>query len=262
LLRALFSQGRALYTTTENRRWFQHHGVPDHRLFDTPYTVDNEALRAAADSLKGQKEALKREFGIEDGSGPVILTVSRLIPKKQPLFALEAFRRARERTPCVLLVVGSGPLEAELRDKVRREQIPDVVFAGFVNRSQISRAYAAADVFALLSREWETFGLVVAEAMNFGLPVIASDRVGSAADLVSSCHNGMVVSSRDPEEAALAIERLARDADLRKRMGAASLERIAKWDVAETAAGVIAAATDAMSSDRQPTATAGDQVSR
>ena len=172
----------------------------------------------------------------------VIATVSRLIAKKQPLFVLEAFRRARERIRCVLLVVGSGPLEQRLRDQVRLQRIPDVVFAGFLNRSEVARAYAAADVFTLLSAEKETFGLVVNEALNFGLPAVVSDRVGCAPDLVSTGANGYVVSSRDPDEAARAFERLAGDAGLRARIGAASRERIDGWDVERSAVGILRAA--------------------
>jgi glycosyltransferase involved in cell wall biosynthesis len=147
-----------------------------------------------------------------------------------------------------LLIVGAGPLEQSLRDQVARDRIPDVVFAGFMNRSEIARAFVAADAFALLSREHETFGLVVNEAMNFELPVIVSDRVGCALDLVSHDHNGFVVSSTDAGEAAAAIIRLASDPKLRSRMGAASHERIQNWSVERTAAGFVAAATDAVRS--------------
>jgi glycosyltransferase involved in cell wall biosynthesis len=247
-LRLLFRQGRALYISRENRRWFQHFGVPDNRLFATPYTVDNQVFQAAADTLAGHRESLRQELGLRSPGHPVLLSVSRLIPVKQPGFLLEAFRRARRQVECSLLIVGAGPLEQSLRDQVARDRIPDVVFAGFMNRSEIARAFVAADAFALLSREHETFGLVVNEAMNFELPVIVSDRVGCALDLVSHDHNGFVVSSTDADEAAAAIIRLASDPKLRSRMGAASHERIQNWSVERTAAGFVAAATDAVRS--------------
>jgi glycosyltransferase involved in cell wall biosynthesis len=242
-LRPLLGLGFGLYISTENRRWLQSFGVPDERLFPAPYTVDNAALQAQARALSDRRGELRGSFGISPDAGPVIATVSRLIAKKQPGFLLEAFRRARERVRCVLLVVGSGPLEQQLREQVRTQEIPDVVFAGFLNRSAVARAYAAADVFALLSRQQETFGLVVGEALNFGLPAVVSDRVGCGPDLVSSGFNGYVVSSGDPAEAALAFERLAGDSALRARMGAASRERIDTWDVERSAAGIVRAAT-------------------
>jgi glycosyltransferase involved in cell wall biosynthesis len=249
-LRPFLRLGSGLFISTENRRWLQSFGVPDERLFPAPYTVDNAHLQAEAQALAGQRDQVRSSLGIPPGDVPVIATVSRLIPKKQPLFMLEAFRRARERVRCVLLIVGSGPLEQQLREHVRAQQIPDVVFAGFLNRSSVARAYAAADVFSLLSAERETFGLVVNEALNFGLPAVVSDRVGCAPDLVWNGVNGYVVSARDPAEAAVAFERLAGDASLRARMGAASRERIDAWSVDRSAAGIIQAATMAVGGGR------------
>jgi glycosyltransferase involved in cell wall biosynthesis len=240
-VRPYLALGWGLYISTENRRWLQSHGMPDERLFPAPYTVDNERFRAAAAELAGRRDELRQAFGIAPDAGPVIATVSRLIEKKQPEFLLEAFRRTRERVRCTLLIVGSGPLEQPLREQVARDGIEDVVFAGFMNRSEVVRAYAVADVFTLLSREKETFGLVVNEALNFGLPAVVSDRVGCGPDLVSTGYNGFVVSSRDVDGAARAFASLASDAELRRRMGAASLERIGEWDVERSAAGIIRA---------------------
>ena len=160
-LRLLFRQGDALSVGSENRRWFAHYGVPESRLFFAPYAVENERMQAEAQALRGRRSELREQFGIAEAGGAVILTVSRLIPKKQPLLLLEAFRRVRARRRCTLLVVGSGELEGEMRRRVREQQIPDVVFAGFLNRSEVASAYAVADVFALASREHETWGLVV-----------------------------------------------------------------------------------------------------
>lgn len=239
ILRPLFAQGQALYTSTENRRWFRHFGVANHRLFPAVHSVDNDELQAAASDLRGHKQELRRRFGIADGSGPVIVTVCRLVPKKQPTFLLEAFRRVRQRRRCVLLVVGSGPMEAELRHEISRHQVPDVILAGFLNRSEIAEAYAVGDVFALLSRERETFGLVVSEAMNFGMPVIVSDKVGCATDLVASGDTGFVVSSCDPAGAAVAIERLVVNSSMRATMGAAARARIDQWSIERTAKGIV-----------------------
>ncbi len=242
IVRPYLRLGYGLYISSENRRWLENHGLRDERLFPAPYTVDNRFFQARASELADQRESLRASFGIAPDAGPVIVTVSRLIPKKQPLFLLEAFRQVRERHRCVLLIVGSGPAEPELRERVRSAGIEDVVFAGFLNRTEVANAYAVADVFALLSREKETFGLVVNEAMNFGLPIVVSDRVGCALDLVSHEHNGFIVPASSARAAAGAFERLVCDADLRERMGAASRERIDTWSVEQSARGIIGAA--------------------
>ena len=89
----------------------------------------------------------------------------------------------------------------------------------------------------------ETWGLVVNEAMNFSLPVVVSDAVGCADDLVRQRENGFVVSaSRFATEGADAIAALVADAELRRAYGARSREMIAEWDVPRTADGIVAAA--------------------
>lgn len=250
-LRLLFRQNWALYISTENRRWFEHYGMPASRLFSSPYTVDAEALDCSnGRRLDERQDIVRRELGITANGGPVILTVARLISKKQPLFLLEAFRRIRATRQCTLLVCGSGTLESAMREKVVTEGIPDVIFTGFLNQSQVARAYLAADIFALLSLEHETFGVVVAEAMHFGLPVVVSDKVGCAPDLVSNDFNGYVVGAQDVEHAAHALGRLVDDPGARKRMGAASRDRISGWTPERTARGIIDAVAAAVGPDR------------
>ena len=238
-LRALLRGRHALYISTENRRWFEHYGVAPERLWSAPYSVDNAFFQSEAQRLRSRRAALREYFGIDPDAGPVILSVGRLIEKKQPEFALEVFRRLRAKHRCAMLFVGSGPLEEPLRNIVAQHHVPDVHFAGFLNQTEVSQAYACADVFTLLSREHETFGVVVAEAMNFGLPVVVTDKVGCHADLVLREHNGFVVSVVEPESAVEALERLVGDAALRARMGRASRERVDDWTPRRTIAGII-----------------------
>lgn len=250
-LRRLFRGHHALYVSSENRRWFEHYGVPPGRLFSAPHTVDNDFFQREAERLRPQRAALREQFGIGPEDGPVVVTASRLVEKKQPLFLLEAFRRLRRHHRCALLVAGSGPLEREMREAIQRDGIPDVHFAGFLNQTEIPRAYACGDVFALLSREHETFGLVVPEAMNFGLPIVVSDKVGCHADLVSRGLNGYVVSHTDPDAAAAALARIVADGDLRRRMGEQSRVRLDEWTPQHTVDGVVAAAQHAMVTERR-----------
>jgi glycosyltransferase involved in cell wall biosynthesis len=232
-LRWLFRGTHGLFVGTENRRWFERWGLPPERLFHVPYAVDNDSLRRAASDLGPRRYELRAEFGLPT-EGPVILSVGRLVEKKQPLLLLRAFGRVRRERRCSLLVVGTGPLKQEMRLAVAAESIPDVVFAGFLDQTQVARAYAIGDLFALISSHDETWGLVVNEAMNFGLPVVVSDRVGSAVDLVRSGQNGFVVPHDDLDALTAALHRLVASEDLRTRFGAASRAKIAPltYDVA------------------------------
>jgi glycosyltransferase involved in cell wall biosynthesis len=89
-----------------------------------------------------------------------------------------------------VVMIGSGELEEELRALGASERIA-VHFAGFKNQSELPACYAAGDVLVLCSGS-ETWGLVVNEAMACGLPVIVSDVVGCAPDLIDKGKTGFV----------------------------------------------------------------------
>ncbi len=150
---------------------------------------------------------------------------------------LEAFKRVRERRGCALLLVGEG----ELRPALEAAAGPDVRLAGFLNQSELPEAYVAADVFCLPSVEHETWGLVVNEALNFGLPVVVSDKVGCAADLVRDGWNGFVVPAGEPAPLADALEQLVRDADLRALFGERGRELVGEYSIEACADGIVAA---------------------
>ena len=122
----------------------------------------------------------------------------------------------------VLVGVGSSPPWIPAGGAVTRE----VVCLSPVPPVQLRSIYAAADVLVVPSIPTRTFrepwGLVVNEAMNRNLPVIASDAVGAVAGgLVRDEHNGLVVPAGDPDALARALRRLATDAPLRARLGTA-----------------------------------------
>jgi glycosyltransferase involved in cell wall biosynthesis len=237
----LFRGAHALYIGSNSRAWFKHYGVPDSRLHHAPYCVDNPRFQEFARRHAAERAQLRRAIGVRSDGGPVILTVGRLIEKKQPQFLLEAFARVRRQRPCTLLFVGSGAWEARLRAMVAEQGIPDVIFAGFLDQNDVSRAYASADIFALTSRARETWGVVVNEAMNFALPVVVSDHVGCAADLVREAENGFVVPIDGVDELADRLMRLLESDDLRRRLGAASRAIIDEWKYDRAAAGVLEA---------------------
>lgn len=241
LLRSLFSRIYGLSIGANNRAYFRRYGLPEERLFLAPYCVDNAALQQEAERLARRKAELRSAFGIGGEAGPVVLFVGKLIPKKQPLLALEAFARVRSRQRCALLLVGEGELEPELKARVAAEEIPDVRFAGFLNRSRIAEAYAAADLLVLPSSLHETWGLVVNEAMNFSLPVVVSDKVGCAADLVRDGENGYVVRAGDADALALALERLVVDSGRRRAFGGRSRAIVDGWSYERACEGIVRA---------------------
>jgi glycosyltransferase involved in cell wall biosynthesis len=188
-------------------------------------TVDVETFAERAQELEPSRERLREELGV-DGNDVVVLSVARLAPEKGLDTLVRAVASARV-PELVLAVAGEGPERASL-ERLAREQGVRAVFVGDVAWERIAGLYAAADVFALLS-EQEPWGVVVNEASACGLPLVLSERVGAAHDLLRDDENGMLVGVGDVEAAANAIRRLAADRELRSAYGARSREIVAGW---------------------------------
>lgn len=239
-LPALFKRAYGLYIGEQNRRYLRHYGLAEERLFPARYCVDNEYFRTRAAELRPRRDPLRTRFGIEPDV-PVVLSVGKLIPKKAPLVLLDAFARVRERRRCALLMAGEGELRGALEEGVRHRSIPDVHLAGFLDQDEISEAYAAADVFCLPSILNETWGLVVNEALNFELPVVVSDKVGCAADLVRHGRSGFVTPAGDATALAEALDLLVSHEELRQSFGRRGAERVAEYSIESCADGIVAA---------------------
>jgi glycosyltransferase involved in cell wall biosynthesis len=166
-------------------RWFS---VPAHRVFHVPHGVDNDLFaRTAAPYLDPVHRAeARRDWGIAKDAF-VALFVGKLVPSKRPLTLVRAM--AQLPKGATLMIVGSGPLEERLAPEAARLGV-DLKLIGFLNQSELGKAYAVADCLALPSDFPETWGLVVNEALATGLPVVVSQAVGCAPDLVRDGETG------------------------------------------------------------------------
>jgi len=213
-----------------NREYYEHYGASKDKLYLAPYAVDNEWFFAQKDLYLPQKQKLKEELGIPP-EGKVILYAAKFLKRKRPMDLIRAFERLN--LPDVFLVmVGDGEERAACEDYVKTRKLQGVYFVGFKNQSELPKFYAIADVFVLPSED-EPWGLVLNEAMCFGLPVIATDQVGAAYDLIRHGENGFVYPVGDIESLSAYLERILKDDELRAKMGKVSLDIIGKWGFAE-----------------------------
>lgn len=180
--------------------------------------IDTVAIRQRLERRSEDREALRRERGWTDRF--VIAYVGRLSHEKNlPPIVEAANRVAGSDVPATVAFAGSGPLEGELQ-RLGRESRAQLDFLGFVEGERLGQVYAAADVVVLIS-ESESWGLVVNEAMEYSLPLIVSDRVG-ARHLIDSGTSGFVVPVGDADALATILLSLARDPELRARIGTAA----------------------------------------
>jgi glycosyltransferase involved in cell wall biosynthesis len=229
-----------------NRTFYANAGVPEDRIFPCPYFVDNERFAARAAELEPERVRLRAEWRIPERAF-CLLFAGKLVPKKAPLDLLRAIARARGHGASVhLLVVGTGELMGEAKALAASESLP-VSFAGFLNQSDIPKAYVAADCLVLPSEAGETWGLVVNEAMACGIPAIVSDRVGCGPDLVTEGRTGAVFPFGDIDALARKMTNFASDAGRVKALGEAARHRVkTDYSVDRAVAGTLAAIRSAV----------------
>jgi glycosyltransferase involved in cell wall biosynthesis len=204
-------------------------------------TIDVSALAGRADRLAPRRPALRKDLGLSEDD-VAVLCVARLAPEKGIDTLLRAVARAADAR-LVALLLGDG------RERTRLASLAGglgarAIFAGARPPDTVVEAYAAADVFALLS-EHEPWGVVVNEAAACGLPLVLSDRVGAGRDLLADGENGLLVAAGDVERAAGALRRLAADRELRRRMGARSRSLVERWGYGPSVEALVEAAVEA-----------------
>lgn len=170
---------------------------------------------------------MRHELGVSDDT-PVIGFVGRLVAQKAPEVLVRAFANIASSLPnAVLAMVGSGPLEEELRLLCGGLGIAERVL--FLGERPASGVLAAFDIFALPSRN-EGLPYVLLEAMAAGLPIVATSTAGVEL-LLTDGLEGTVVPPDDVERLAAALGRLADDANLRTNWGRAARVRVADFTV-------------------------------
>jgi glycosyltransferase involved in cell wall biosynthesis len=201
-----------------------------HRLYESIELPPLEGREAAG-------AAFRERFAIPQ-ERELVMQVSWVIPEKGIPDFLEAARLVLcERPRTHFAVVGSGPhAETYRREAIEMGLGESLTWTGLIDNPVAEGAYAAADVFCLASRWNEAFGWVIAEAMSFERPVVAT-RKGGIPEIVTDGVTGFLVASHNPVELAGRILTLLRDPELRRRMGAAARQEVAaRFELKQTVA--------------------------
>jgi phosphatidylinositol alpha-1,6-mannosyltransferase len=192
--------------------------------------VDVEAFHPSVSGM-----AIRQRHGLVDR--PVIVCVSRLVPRKGQDILIRTLPAVRRAVPDVaLLLVGGGPYRSTLERLAREQGVADrVVITGSVPWAELAAHYAAGDVFAMPCRtrraglDVEGLGIVYLEASATGLPVVGGDS-GGAPDAVREGETGYVVPGLDQPALAQRLIALLTDTALAQRLGAAGRAWVeAEW---------------------------------
>lgn len=176
--------------------------------------VDTQRFRRANSNLK---DRMGCEF--------LSVTVCRLLPQKGVKYLVDAVKEIEEDYKAV--IIGRGPCLGELKSLVKKLGIEKKVdfITDYLTDEDLVKYYSASD-FSILPSLWEPFGITLIEAMACGCPVIATNVGGIPEVVTSDC--GILVSPRNPNELALAIDKLIGDKNLRRKMGRNARKRVEK----------------------------------
>jgi glycosyltransferase involved in cell wall biosynthesis len=212
-------------------------GIPDETITLTPFSVDNDWW--LAQSAQVRRDSIRASWGAARAT-PVVLFCAKLQPWKRPLDLLRGFAKAGLQD-ALLVFAGEGPLRSLLQAEAASLGIAGQVrFLGFVNQTQLPGIYTSADLMVLPSG-YEPFGVVVNEAMLCGCPVVASDRVGAARDLIAPVSPGFIYPCGDVAALAAVLRHALGDARALSSFPGMARARMETWGPRENIAGVVEA---------------------
>jgi glycosyltransferase involved in cell wall biosynthesis len=238
LLRSLTDA--VLAVGTHNAEYWKHYMGAQFPIFPMPYAVNNGYFSDRTATATASRAELQRELGL-DPDRPVLLFASKLQERKHCDHLLEAYLLLRQEGSLApqLVIVGDGEMRPQLEARARESSVDGILFAGFRNQSELPRFFDLSTVFILPSGH-EPWGLIVNEAMASGLPVIVTNEVGSAIDLVRQGENGYVYPMGDIPALKNALAAVLVPGAA-KVMGQRSRERMSTWSFREDVEGLRAA---------------------
>ncbi|HZE86370.1 MAG TPA: glycosyltransferase family 4 protein [Puia sp.] len=210
----------ALYVGTHNKSYFLKHGLHASQLIFAPHAIDIERFAEPTPDYLRRAESWKKELNIP-ANHITVLYAGKMIPVKNPGFVID-LAEACKGLPVSFILVGNGSLKPSLQKLAKGNK--RIIFLDFQNQTLMPAVYRLGDVYIMPSLS-ETWGMGINEALACGRPVMASEEVGCAADLILENRTGITFKADDIEKCARFLQELCRDRQRLADMGndAASL---------------------------------------
>ncbi len=216
-------------TGKEHDKYYLAYGADEDKLLRYPFTSLSDLDIIPNVLTQEEKQEYKKQLGILEEK--IVLAVGQFIPRKGFDVLLKATKRLDK--PIGIYFVGGEPTEEYLKLKEDLE-IYNVHFIGFKKKEELRKYYLAADVFALPTRE-DIWGLVVNEAMAYGLPVVTTTSCVAGIELIENNRNGFLIKEDDEIVLAEKIDVLMQDDELRMKQSKKALETIRAYSIEKMA---------------------------
>jgi len=231
-----------LYIGTLNKKFYQYYKIPQEKLFLVPYAVDNDLIMRKTNIFRRKKNEYKKQLGISEDMY-VISGILKFVQRESPMDLLKAYNSLYQKNIKVALVlVGDGKQRTALEEYIKQYQLNNVYLVGYIKYSELPKFYAITDIFVhpAIRGSWK---LSINEAAAASLPIITTDLVGSAKDLIKEGSNGFIYHAGDIKELAEKLEILIKNRNLMTKMGQESQKIILSWDYKQCVKGFVEAVT-------------------
>ena len=223
-----------MYSCDANRRYFEHYNVQNSKLFFHPCAVNNEFFIKRAKKFEGLKLEMRQELNIPKDNF-VIFFCARFTARKRPIDLINAVDLIDNEKISIVFIGGGAEKETMITAAAEKEI--NVIFPGYLGLDDISKYAFISDIAVTISDK-DPSPKSINEAMLFSLPIIVTDVVGTAKDLVKNDKNGYIIGVGDIQSLAEKIDYMRNHPTELKKMGKISRKIIESWNFDEAALGL------------------------
>ncbi len=227
-IKSYFISGASAYLSPsiESDKYLIYYGAVKENIRRYLFTsLTNDAV-SQVNPLRETRTSIRDDFNFNDEI--IILYVGQFIHRKGIDIALKSFNLVKNCNTRLVLIGDSLSSELlEIIDNTAKNRITNI---DFVKQDELFKYYYASDIFIFPTRQ-DIWGLVVNEAMSFGLPIVSSDKANASLELITNEENGYIVNIDNINEIASAIDLLADNKELRDTISSNNIEKLKSYTI-------------------------------
>lgn len=211
-------------------KYFKYYKVNESKIHHYKFTSLSKQELLNNKELAKKKNELRKELGIDDKF--TLISVGRPIKSKGFDILLKSYIDSNLKDQISIYVIGGEPQE-DIKNIVKKNNLNNVHFVGLLKTDELSKYYASADALILPTRT-DTWGLVIPEAMSFGLPVITSDNCVAGLHFALLGNNPIICKLKNTDTFTKAIIEIYSNSNLRQSMSKCALEVVSEYAIEES----------------------------